>query len=81
MISPSIGGYESAFDQTVALGYPVADVVLLAGLMWLLNTSSLRTRSFRLLTAALVLLLIADVIFIMTEGQPILDLPWATCPS
>ncbi|WP_373874518.1 hypothetical protein, partial [Planobispora rosea] len=80
LIQPSIGGYESAFDQTVALGYPVADVALLAVLMWLLNTSYTQTRAFRLLTAALVMLLTADVIFIVTEGEPILDLPLGDLP-
>ncbi|MBG0831193.1 GGDEF domain-containing protein [Planomonospora sp. ID67723] len=80
LIEPNIGGYDSAFEQTIALGYPLADMVLLAGLVRVLTVSGARTPAFRLLTAALVLLLVADVIFISTEGEEILGLPLGDLP-
>jgi diguanylate cyclase (GGDEF)-like protein len=47
--------------QLVSLAYPLADVVLLAMLARLLTSPGARTASFRLLTAALLALLVADV--------------------
>src|SRR5919199_5508945 len=47
--------------QLVSLAYPLADVVLLAMLARLLTSPGARTASFRLLTVALLTLLVADV--------------------
>jgi diguanylate cyclase (GGDEF)-like protein len=49
--------------QLVSLAYPLADVALIAVLARLLATPGARTAAFRLLTAALVLVLAADVGF------------------
>ncbi|GIH92852.1 hypothetical protein Psi01_34820 [Planobispora siamensis] len=77
LIQPNIGGHDSLFSQLIALGYPVADVILLAGLVRLLTTSGAQMPAYRLLTAALVLLLAGDVIFIMVEGSIMIgDLPF-----
>jgi diguanylate cyclase (GGDEF)-like protein len=47
----------------VSLAYPLADVVLLAMLARLLTSPGARTASFRLLTAAMLALLVADVAY------------------
>jgi diguanylate cyclase (GGDEF)-like protein len=67
--------------RLVAVGYPVADVVILATLAWLLTTSGVRTASFRFLVAAVVLLLVSDVGFglsttLFTFSAPLLDAGW-----
>ncbi|GAA3447666.1 hypothetical protein GCM10018955_71050 [Planomonospora venezuelensis] len=80
LISPSIGGHDSAFGQVISLGYPLADVVLLAGLVRVLTASGVRAPAFHLLTSALVLLLLADVVFISTESGEILGLPLGDLP-
>ena len=49
--------------QLVSLAYPLADVVLLAMLARLLTSPGARTASFRLLTLALLALLVADVAY------------------
>ena len=49
--------------QLVSLAYPLADVVLLAMLARLLTSPGARTASFRLLTVALLTLLVADVVY------------------
>jgi hypothetical protein len=49
--------------QLVALAYPLADVVMLGMLARLLTTPGARTASFRLLTAAMLALLAADLTY------------------
>ncbi|MBG0817082.1 diguanylate cyclase [Planomonospora sp. ID82291] len=80
LIDPNIGGHDSTFDQLVALAYPLADVVLLAGLVRLLSVSGARTPSFRLLTVAMIALLAGDVIFISTQGAEVSGLPLGDTP-
>jgi hypothetical protein len=53
----------SLTGQLVGLAYPLGDVVLIAVLARLLTTPGARTSGFRLLTAALLLVLAADVGF------------------
>jgi diguanylate cyclase (GGDEF)-like protein len=53
----------SLTGQLVSLAYPLGDVVLIAVLARLLTTPGARTSGFRLLTAALLLLLAADAGF------------------
>jgi signal transduction histidine kinase len=53
----------SAAEKVVALSYPVMDVVLLAGLVFIALTPAWRTLSYRYLTASIVLLLIADEVY------------------
>jgi diguanylate cyclase (GGDEF)-like protein len=53
----------SLTGQLVSLAYPLGDVALIAVLARLLTTSGARTAGFRLLTAALLLVLAADVGF------------------
>jgi diguanylate cyclase (GGDEF)-like protein len=53
----------SLTGQLVSLAYPLGDVALIAVLARLLTTPGARTAAFRLLTAALLLLLAADVGF------------------
>jgi diguanylate cyclase (GGDEF)-like protein len=58
---PILATYQdSPLAAVIALSYPVADIVLAGLLIRLLTTSSARTRSFRLLVVALVLLIVAD---------------------
>jgi diguanylate cyclase (GGDEF)-like protein len=58
---PTIETYqESALAAAVAVSYPIADIVLAGLLIRLLTTSGGRTRSYRLLVLALVLLILAD---------------------
>jgi diguanylate cyclase (GGDEF)-like protein len=67
--------------QLVALAYPLADVVLLGMLARLLTSPGARTASFRLLTAAMLTLLAADLAYaVLTtfssyEGG-VLDVMW-----
>jgi diguanylate cyclase (GGDEF)-like protein len=67
--------------QLVALAYPLADVVLLGMLARLLTSPGARTASFRLLTAAMLTLLAADLAYALLttfssyEGG-ILDVVW-----
>ena len=56
--------------QLVSLAYPLADVVLLAMLARLLTSPGARTASFRLLTAALLALLAADVAYAVLTTSP-----------
>lgn len=67
-------------DRLVAVAYPAGDILLLALLVRLITASGARTVAFRLLTAALVLLIAADTIFAATElssgYSAALDLFW-----
>ncbi|MFC4056807.1 GGDEF domain-containing protein [Planomonospora corallina] len=84
LIEPNIGGHDSTSTQVVALAYPLADVVLLAGLVRLLAVGGLRTPSFQLITLAMLSLLAGDVVFISlipgvgeeVSGLPIWDAPF-----
>jgi diguanylate cyclase (GGDEF)-like protein len=65
----------------VAVGYPVADIVILAMLAWLLTTSGVRTASFRFLVVAVMLLLASDVGFSVSStlfafSEHLLDAGW-----
>ncbi|GAA3161402.1 hypothetical protein GCM10010466_60460 [Planomonospora alba] len=80
LIEPNIGGHDSTFGQVVALGYPLADVVLLAGLVRLLAVGGARTPSFQLITLAMLSLLSGDVIFTSTVGAEISGLPLGDLP-
>jgi diguanylate cyclase (GGDEF)-like protein len=58
---PIIGTYQdSPIAAVVAVSYPIADIVLAGLLIRLLTTQSGRTRSYRLLVLALILLILAD---------------------
>jgi diguanylate cyclase (GGDEF)-like protein len=58
---PMIIAYQdSPIAAAIALSYPVADIILVGLLIRLLATQSGRTRSYRLLVLALVLLIAAD---------------------
>lgn len=58
---PTLDTYqESPLAAAVAVSYPIADIVLAGLLIALLTTTGGRTRSYRLLVLALVLLLVAD---------------------
>ena len=56
--------------QLVALAYPLADVVLLGMLARLLTSPGARTGSFRLLTAAMLALLVADLVYAVRVRVP-----------
>nr|WP_308129277.1 EAL domain-containing protein [Actinoplanes polyasparticus] len=67
--------------RLVAVAYPVADVLILGMLAWLLTTSAVRTASFRFLVTAVVLLLISDVAYgvattLFTYSPSVLDAGW-----
>ncbi|MGZ4604160.1 MAG: GGDEF domain-containing protein, partial [Kineosporiaceae bacterium] len=53
----------SPLGQAVSLAYPLADVLLIAMLARLVTTPGARTRSYQLLTLALLLVLAADVAY------------------
>jgi signal transduction histidine kinase len=59
----------SAAEKVVGLSYPVADVVLLAGLVFLGLTPAWRTVAYRYLTASIVLLLFADELYGLAPEQ------------
>ena len=67
--------------RLVAIGYPVADILILAMFAWLLTTGGVRTASFRFLVAAVVLLLVTDVGYslaatLLTFSEHVLDAGW-----
>ncbi|MGX6607953.1 putative bifunctional diguanylate cyclase/phosphodiesterase [Micromonosporaceae bacterium Da 78-11] len=82
LIHPVLGDTSTPLTtRLVAVAYPAADVVILAVLALILTTSGIRTASFRFLVAAVVLLLVTDVIFglsttIFTFSAPLLDAGW-----
>jgi signal transduction histidine kinase len=59
----------SVAEKVVGLSYPVMDVVLLMGLVFLALTPAWRTLSYRYLTASIVLLLIADEVYGLAPGN------------
>ncbi|MFI5842027.1 GGDEF domain-containing protein [Catenuloplanes sp. NPDC051500] len=67
LIAPALTDGGSTFGTLIALGYPLGDVLLLAGVVRLLLTAGARNPSFRLVTAAVLTLLVADVTFTFTE--------------
>jgi len=70
----------SLSEKLVSLSYPVMDVVLLAGLVFLALTPVWRTVAYRYLTASIVLLLIADEVYGLAPekygGASLLDAGW-----
>ena len=53
----------TAAARAVAVAYPVGDVLLLAMLVALLAVPGVRSATFRLLAASIVLMLVADTVF------------------
>ncbi len=79
---PTIATYQdSPTAALVAISYPVADIVLAGLLIRLVTTAGGRTRSYRLLVLALVLLIVADTassalqLLTFADSQP-LDYLW-----
>ncbi|WP_307249244.1 GGDEF domain-containing protein [Catenuloplanes indicus] len=68
LIAPALSSGESTLGTLIALGYPLGDVLLLGGVVRLLVVSGARNTSFRLVTAAVLTLLIADVTFTFAEN-------------
>ncbi|QGN34325.1 bifunctional diguanylate cyclase/phosphodiesterase [Microlunatus sp. Gsoil 973] len=65
LLQPTIKSpHESALSAAVAAAYPIADLLLLAGLVLLLVTPGGRTNSMRLLLGALALLIVADSLYL-----------------
>jgi diguanylate cyclase (GGDEF)-like protein len=62
-------------ERAVLVGYPAADIILLAILVRLVTARGSRATSFRLLVAAVVLMVVADTMFAATEVT--LDYPAA----
>lgn len=67
-------------DRLVAVAYPAGDILLLALLVRLVTAAGVRTAAFRLLTEAVLLLIVADSVFAATDlsggyGEA-LDLLW-----
>ncbi|GAB7038564.1 MULTISPECIES: GGDEF domain-containing protein [Catenuloplanes] len=67
LIAPALQSGDSTLGTLIALGYPLGDVLLLGGVVRLLVVSGARNPSFRLVTAAVLTLLIADVTFTFAE--------------
>jgi diguanylate cyclase (GGDEF)-like protein len=67
----------SLTGQLVSLAYPLADVVLIAVLARLLTSPGARTASYRLLTLALLSLLVADVAYAVLTTFAEYDGGWA----
>ncbi|MBG0831010.1 GGDEF domain-containing protein [Planomonospora sp. ID67723] len=80
VISPSIGGYDSALEEVVMLSYPLADVLLLAGLVRLMATSRAQTSSGRMITAALILVMAGDVTFVLAGDAIVYGVPLSLLP-
>src|ERR671924_62836 len=57
------GSTGPAAERAVALAYPAADIVLLAGLAAFFVTPAWRTRSYQLLVASMIVLVAADEIY------------------
>ncbi|GII02136.1 GGDEF domain-containing protein [Planobispora takensis] len=80
LASPGLGGYDSVLTEVIALGYPVGDVLLLAGLAGMLTMTGARTPALRMIVAALGCLLAGDVVFVLVEDPSGLALPIDVLP-
>ena len=72
---------QSLIARVIGIGYPAADIVVLAFLVRLLVGSGQRTVAFRMLTAATGLLLVADTAFAVINATSsyqggVVDLAW-----
>jgi diguanylate cyclase (GGDEF)-like protein len=64
LIRPTLADQSSPLTaRLVAVGYPVADILILAMLAWLLSTGGARTASYAFLLTAVVCLLASDVAY------------------
>ncbi|MDP9795367.1 diguanylate cyclase (GGDEF)-like protein [Catenuloplanes nepalensis] len=68
LIAPALAGGDSTLGTLIGLGYPLGDVLLLAGVVRLLLVAGTRNTSFRLITLAVLTLLTADVTFTFAEN-------------
>ncbi|GGS86103.1 hypothetical protein GCM10010156_50900 [Planobispora rosea] len=67
LIDPRLDSDGPVLTRAILLGYPLADALMLAGLVRLLTTAGARTPAFRMITAALVGVLAGDVVFVLVE--------------
>ncbi|MCW2748747.1 MAG: hypothetical protein JWP10_1889 [Nocardioidaceae bacterium] len=67
-------------DRLVAVAYPAGDILLLAMLVRLITAPGTRSAAFRLLSSAIVLLIVADTLFaapaVLADNPAPLDLLW-----
>jgi signal transduction histidine kinase len=80
VMRPLIDGSSPWKDKTVALAYPAMDVLLLSALVFLALTPVWRVLAYRLLTASIVLLIVADELYALSpetySGTTFLDTCW-----
>ncbi|MDR7274938.1 GGDEF domain-containing protein [Catenuloplanes atrovinosus] len=69
LIAPALAEGDSTLGTLIALGYPLGDILLLAGVVRLLLVTGSRNTSFRLVTVSVVTLLVADVTFTFAEDS------------
>ncbi|WP_084780350.1 GGDEF domain-containing protein [Planobispora rosea] len=67
LIDPRLDSDGPVLTRAILLGYPLADALMLAGLVRLLTTAGARTPAFRMITAELVGVLAGDVVFVLVE--------------
>jgi two-component system cell cycle response regulator len=84
LIAPSFNAAgQDLVARTTSAAYPVLDVAVLSMALWLLIGSGRRTRSFHLLTAALLLLVATDTVYALQQlsgtyhATGLLDGMWA----
>jgi hypothetical protein len=61
LVVPGVESAGTAFERVVAAAYPLADTVLLAGLVWLLVTPGVRRSVLAVMASAMVLTVVVDV--------------------
>ena len=68
LAQPTIAASEdSALAAAVAAAYPSADILLVAGLVWLLTTSDGPLTALRLLLVAIALVIVADTLYLTSS--------------
>ncbi|GAA3442842.1 diguanylate cyclase domain-containing protein [Planomonospora venezuelensis] len=80
LLGPDPGGHDSVLTRVITLGYPVGDMLLLAGLAVVLTVTGARTPALRMIVAALGFLLAGDVLFVLVDDPAGLALPVDVLP-
>ncbi|GAA1883373.1 putative bifunctional diguanylate cyclase/phosphodiesterase [Lapillicoccus jejuensis] len=82
LAAPTAGSDAPLFEQAVGVAYPAGDILVLAGIAWLVTSMPRPLPSYRLLVAAVLVLVVGDVAFtlgsygLFDDPRRLLDLTW-----